>query len=144
MTREGDVSVWSDEVPTPNGLVFSLDGSVLYAAATFQEPGLYRIPVSSEGTAGTAERIVDYGSAAPDGLAIDSEGNVYVALATGGQIAKVDPEGNSTILTDNLRGIGPASIAFGQGDFDPCSLYVSSLFTTQLRRVGAGVLGVEK
>lgn len=148
VTRDGDVSVSSDEVPTPNGLVFSLDGTVLYAAATFQEPGLYRIPVSAENTAGAAEKLVAYGSEmnslAPDGLAIDSEGNVYVALATGGQIAKVDPEGNSTTLTDGLRGVGPASLAFGQGDFDPCSLYVTSLFSTQLYRVGAGVLGVEK
>ncbi len=140
---DGAVSVWSDEVPTPNGMVFSLDGSTLYVAATFQEAGLWRIPVSG-GTAGSAEKWVAYETSAPDGVAIDSEGNVYVALNTAGQIAKVDPEGNSTTLADEMRGVGPASIAFGQGDFDPCSLYVTSLFTTQMYRVGAGVLGVQK
>ncbi len=77
-------------------------------------------------------------------MAIDSEGNVYVALNTAGQIAKVDAKGNSTTITSDLRGVGPASIAFGQGEFDPCSLYVTSLFTFQMYRVGAGVLGVEK
>ena len=84
----------------------------------------------------------DTESRTPDGIAIDSEGNVYVALNTAGQIAKVDPEGNSTLLAVDL--IGPASLAFGQGDFDPCSLYVTSLFTQDLYRVGAGVPGVEK
>ena len=140
---DGNVTVWSDEVPTPNGMVFSLDGSTLYVAATFQEAGLWRIPVSGV-TAGTAEKWVAYETSAPDGVAIDSEGNVYVALNTAGQIAKVDVDGSSTTLADDLRGVGPASIAFGQGDFDPCSLYVTSLFTTQMYRIGAGVLGVQK
>ena len=143
VTWEGDVSVWSDEVPTPNGMVFSLDGSTLYVAATFQEAGLWRIPVA-DGVAGTAEKWVAYDTSAPDGVAIDSEGNVYVALNTAGQIAKVDAEGNSTTITSDLRGVGPASLAFGQGEFDPCSLYVTSLFTFQMYRVGAGVPGVEK
>jgi hypothetical protein len=31
-----------------------------------------------------------------------------------------------------------------QGDFDPCSLYVTSLLMNQLWRVGAGILGTEK
>lgn len=140
---DGNVSVWSDEVPTPNGMVFSLDGSTLYVAATFQEAGLWRVPVSGV-MAGTAEKWVAYETSAPDGVAIDSEGNVYVALNTAGQIAKVDADGNSTTLADDLRGVGPASIAFGQGDFDPCSLYVTSLFTTQMYRIGTGVLGVQK
>ena len=144
VTSEGAVSTWSDGVPTPNGMVFSLDGSTLYVAATFQEAGLWRIPVSDR-TAGTAEKWVAYDTSAPDGVAIDSEGNVYVALNTAGQIAKVDAEGNSSMLADDFPPrTGPASIAFGQGEFDPCSLYVTSLFTTQMYRVGTGVLGVEK
>jgi DNA-binding beta-propeller fold protein YncE len=143
VTWEGEVSVWSDEVPTPNGMVFSLDGSTLYVAATFQEAGLWRVPVT-DGAAGTAEKWVAYDTSAPDGVAIDSEGNVYVALNTAGQIVKVDAEGNSTTITSDLRGVGPASLGFGQGEFDPCSLYVTSLFTFQMYRVGAGVPGVEK
>ncbi len=142
VTWEGDVTTWSDGVPTPNGMVFSLDGSTLYVAATFQEEGLWRIPVSGEGVPGTAERWVAFDGLAPDGVAIDGEGNVYVALNTAGRIARVAPDGTSIDLATGMT--GPASLAFGQGDFDPCSLYVTSLFTKNLYRVGAGVLGVEK
>lgn len=143
VTWDGTVSPWVDQVPTPNGMVFSLDGAFLYVATTFEQTGLWRVPVSNEGEAGTPERWVEFeGSTAPDGVAIDSDGNVYVALNTAGQIAKVDGEGNATTLAMGL--FGPASLAFGQGDFDPCSLYVTSLFGTQLSRVGVGVLGVEK
>jgi gluconolactonase len=143
VTWEGDVTAWVDGVPTPNGMVFSLDGSTLYVATTFEQTGLWRVPVSTEGEAGVPERWVPFeGSSAPDGVAIDTEGNVYVALNTAGEIARVDPEGNVSTLAMDL--FGPASLAFGQGDFDPCSLYVTSLFGTQMSRVGAGVLGMEK
>ena len=43
VTWDGEVSVWNDEVPTPNGMVFSLDNSRLYVAATFEEEGLYEL-----------------------------------------------------------------------------------------------------
>jgi sugar lactone lactonase YvrE len=85
---------------------------------------------------------VPFEGTAPDGIAIDSEGNIYVALNAKGQIAKVVPEGNSTMLATGMT--GPASIAFGQGNFDPCSLYATSLYSTKMYRVGAGVLGIEK
>lgn len=143
VTWEGAVSTWVDGVPTPNGMVFSLDGSWLYVATTFEETGLWRVPVIEGNAAGTPDKWVAFDSStAPDGVAIDSEDNVYVALNTAGQIAKVDPEGNSSTLAMGMT--SPASLAFGQGDFDPCSLYVTSLFTTQMSRVGAGVLGVDK
>lgn len=142
VTREGVASTWVTGIPTPNGMVFSLDGSELYVATTFEEPGLWRIPIMEGGVAGAPEKWIEFATATtPDGVAIDTEGNVYVALNLAAEIARVDPEGNVTTLA-SLR--SPASLAFGQGGFDPCSLYVSSLFGTQLWRVGTGVLGVEK
>jgi gluconolactonase len=142
VTWEGDVSNWVSGVPTPNGMVFSLDGSTLYVASTFQEPGLWRVPVSAEGEAGTPEKWVTFPNATtPDGVAIDSEGNVYVALNIVGQIARVDPEGNMSIIAENVDTV--ASLAFGQGDFDPCSIYATSLGSEQLWRVGIGVAGTE-
>jgi gluconolactonase len=141
VTSEGDVSTWVEGVPTPNGMVFSHDGRMLYVASTFQEPGLWRVPVSETGEAGTPEKWVTFDLTTPDGVAIDSEGNVYVALNVTGQIAKVDPEGNTSIVAEGVEWV--ASLAFGQGEFDPCSIYATSLFDTQLWRVGVGVLGTE-
>jgi len=143
VTPEGATSTWVQGVPTPNGMVFSLDGQTLYVASTFQEPGLWRVPVSANGQAGTPEKWVTFASqTTPDGVAIDSEGNVYVALNVAGQIAKVDPTGNFTIIAEGVNTV--ASLAFGQGEFDPCSIYATSLFGTQLWRVGVGILGTEK
>jgi gluconolactonase len=141
VTWEGQVSTWVQGVPTPNGMVFSLDGRTLYVASTFEEPGLWIVPVSENGEAGTPEKWVAFESTTPDGVAIDSEGNVYVALNFTNQIAKVDPEGNASIIAEGVE--FAASLAFGQGEFDPCSIYVTSLFGRQLWRVGTGVLGTE-
>ena len=143
VTWDGVVTTWVEGVPTPNGMVFSLDQTTLYVASTFEEPGLWRVPVNESGEAGTAEKWVSFDEGTiPDGVAIDSEGNVYVALNVVGQIAQVDPDGNVTIIAEQVG--TAASLAFGQGEFDPCSIYATNLFGTQLWRVGIGILGTEK
>ncbi|MEM7435132.1 MAG: SMP-30/gluconolactonase/LRE family protein [Myxococcota bacterium] len=144
VTLDGEVSTWVTGVPTPNGMVFSLDESTLYVATTFTEPGVWRVPVSVEGNAGTPELWIPFEEGStPDGIAIDVDGNLYVALNLAGTIAKIDPEGNVT--EDFAELSAPASLAFGQGAFDPCSLYVTSLSPEgRLSRVGTGVLGVER
>lgn len=140
VTFEGRVSEWVRGVPTPNGIVFSLDRTTLYVATTSEQPGLWRIPVSPRGEPGVPERWVEFpDGSAPNGVAIDSEGNVYVALNLAGEVAKVDPEGNATTLATGVAGI--ASFAFGEGSRDPCSLYATNLLGTQMFRVGTGVLG---
>jgi gluconolactonase len=142
VTLDGDVSVWVEGVPTPNGMVFSLDNRTLYVAATFEGVGLWRVPVSDEGDAGTPEQWVSFDAAStPDGVAIDSEGNVYVALNINDEIAQVKPDGTVTIIAEGVD--TAASLAFGQGEYDPCSLYVTNLFDAQVWRVGIGVLGPE-
>lgn len=143
VTFDGEVSVWSEGVPTPNGMVFSLDEETLYVAATFDDIGLWRVPVSADGTAGTPEKWVAVDpDSTPDGLAIDSEGNVYMALTLAAQIVKVAPDGTVIVAAADIR--GPASLAFGQGEYDPCSLYVTNLFGSEVRRVGTGILGTEE
>jgi gluconolactonase len=141
VTFDGVVSVWVEGVPTPNGMVFSLDEKTLYVAATFEDTGLWRVPVLEDRSAGTPVKWVDLGPT-PDGVAIDSEDNVYVALNAVGQIAQVAPDGSFTIIAQGTDAV--ASLAFGRGEFDPCSIYATNLFGTQLWRVGIGIPGPEQ
>lgn len=141
VTADGQVAVWADDLPTPNGLVFDPAGAWLYVANTYGVPSEFgRIPVS-DGAAGSWETlaVLDDG-ATQDGVAIDAAGDIYVALNLPGQIARITPEGDQEIIAEGVD--WAASIAFGRGDdWDPCSLYATSLFSDALYRVGVGVPG---
>jgi len=78
-----------------------------------------RIPAVPGGSAGTPQLFLgptcDLSGA--DGLALDSAGNLYVALNIQGKIVRIDPDGNTTTIAaspgDPLY--FPSAIAFGTG-----------------------------
>ena len=140
----GVVRVWLDGVPSPNGMAFSPDGSVLYVASTFvSDPPIWAIPVGTDATPGAPESIATLDTGvAPDGLAVDVNGGIWVAANLSGEIVHVDPaDGSTTRLVHDLP--TPASLAFGQGDaFDPCSIYATSLYGDTVSRIATGVQGL--
>ena len=106
--KEGRTHLVANGLWVPNGLVRSLDGRILYVAETVPNRILwYRI--KSDGTLGPINILCDLPSkegvqAEPDGLAIDADGNIYVAhlgmaavqvVAASGTLVKTLPAGNS-------------------------------------------------
>lgn len=131
---DGSFALWSDAVASPNGMVFSADGSTLYVASTFTDPGLWAIPVSDGRPAGAARLVVAFaGGDTPDGVARDADGNIYVALNLVDTVVRVSPDGEVETLSDQLS--NPASLAFGRVPFDPCSLYITDLTGGPIARV---------
>jgi sugar lactone lactonase YvrE len=148
VTADGGVSVVIEQVESPNGMAYSPDGTYFYVASTFTPIGqLTRYEVDGEGLPieATAIEILQLGQAStPDGIAVDAEGKVYVAANIPGQLWRVDGSAD-TLQPGELvaEGLGsPASLAFGKGPgFDPCSIYLTQLFGSQVIRVGIGVPG---
>lgn len=145
---QGQVGELLTNVPSPNGMAFSPDGAHFYVASTFTPQGqLTRYELDGEGLPieATAIEILQLGQAStPDGIAIDAEGMVYVAANIPGQIWRVDGAAAALQAGELVaEGLGsPASLAFGRGEgFDPCSIYVTQLFGSQILRVGVGVAG---
>ncbi|MBL4689367.1 MAG: SMP-30/gluconolactonase/LRE family protein [Nannocystaceae bacterium] len=145
---DGAVSVVLENVPSPNGMAYSPDGDVLYVASTFTADGqLTRYDVDAMGLPdeSTAIEIMHLGpGSTPDGIAVDADGMVYVAANLPGEIWRVD--GAARALLDGelvVEGISsPASLAFGDGaGFDPCSIYATALFGSEVVRVSVGVEG---
>ena len=81
----------------PNGLVLSLDGKTLYVAETVPNR-IVKFPIVEPGKLGELETFAqlphrDGHQAEPDGLAIDSDGNLYVAHLGTNSVKVLDPRG---------------------------------------------------
>jgi len=115
-----------------NGVEFSNDGKTLFVANTaFHQ--IIQIKVNSDGSAGAASIFVT-GINAPDGIAIDSKGNMWICANQEDEIVVLDPTGKVIAKLGDFGGIDehgivrgllfPASLAFSK---DGGTLYVSNL-----------------
>ena len=142
-THGGSFTAWSSDPLlgpgsglTPpfgaNGVEFSNDGKTLFVANTaFHQ--LIQIPVKSDGSAGAASIFIT-GINAPDGIAIDPKGNIWVCANQEDEIVVLNPSGKVIAKLGDFNGIDqngiaqgllfPASLAFSR---DGATLYVSNL-----------------
>ncbi len=120
-------TIWVDNISTPNGMVFSHNGDELFVATTFEaDPPVHRIEIENH-AAKTTSVIGSFPLGTPDGLAIDANENIYIAINTPGELIRYDGV-SMTVLNDDLEGI--ASIAFapaGNPNWDDCYLYATRL-----------------
>ncbi len=128
---DGRAEIWTRAVPFPNGMALSRDGRTLYVAQIFSAIGpvvpdnaIWAIPIRGDRPAGPA-RIVARTERAPDGLAVDEYGRIYIADNGSGSIRRYDPDtGAMAIIAEDMPNV--ASLVFGEGRFDPLSLYATS------------------
>jgi sugar lactone lactonase YvrE len=124
-----------------NGVEFNPAGTILYVANTaFHQ--VIQIQVNSDGSAGKASILVT-GINAPDGIAVDQRGNLWICANQEDEIVVIDPSGKVIAKLGDFDGIDkdgvvegllfPASLAFSR---DGKELYVSNL-TLYLPYAGA-------
>ncbi len=107
----------------PNGVTLSLDEAFLFVT---DGQGLWRYPVSADGSTGTGTRIAQSAvGGGGDGMGIDCAGNLYVALQQ--KVIIVNPTGNGTMLGSiSMTAVqAVTNIAFGGTNHQ--TLYVSGL-----------------
>lgn len=145
---DGSLELFTLAVAHPNGMALTDDGSTLYVAQSFQQirpyvldDRLWSIPLAEGRPAGDPEVVASLGERAlNDGLAMDTEGRVYVAANVQGTIWRFDPASGETLLV--AEGIpGAGSLAFGRGSFDTTALYVTSTRTGTVWVVPVGSEG---
>jgi len=94
-----------------NGVEFSNDGSILFVANTaFHQ--IIQIPVNTDGSAGTASIFIT-GINAPDGIAIDSNNNIWVCANQEDEIVVIDNSGKVIAKLGDFEGIDPKGIVRG-------------------------------
>jgi sugar lactone lactonase YvrE len=121
---------WSTEVvldglTLPNGLGWSPDGATLYLVDSLAYE-IYAFAVTSDGIDIGSRRVVatfDERQGMPDGMCVDAEGCLWVAVWGGGRVERIAPDGRR-LRTVKLPVQQPSSCAFGGTGLDV--LYVTS------------------
>lgn len=149
---DGIPELWSTAVNHPNGLALSEDGNTLYVAQIFSNIRpvvgtdlIWAMSLKDGKPVKDARLVVRAGpNASPDGLAMDSEGRLYIAANRAGKIWRYDP-GTDEMLLIAEGMFGCASLAFGAGDFDHKSIYATTTFAQgrggKIWRIPVGTTG---
>lgn len=124
-----------------NGMALSPDGKYLYVVVSFL-PGVERIEILPDGSAGERSLVCTLPETVPDGLAFDVEGNLYVSCYAPNRIYKVTPGGEVTVFMDDWEAhtlSNPTNIAFGGPNLD--QLFAANIGRWHLTKIDAGVKG---
>jgi gluconolactonase len=108
--KNGKLTAVITDLSRPNGLALSRDGRTLYVANSANPPALYKYDVKADGSVANRQVFFDFskepGAGTPDGMKLDSLGNIwscgpggfYIFSPDGKLIGKIDlPE-----VTSNL------------------------------------------
>jgi gluconolactonase len=129
---EGEGVVVLDGVDWPNGIGFSPDGGVIYTA-DFASGRLFAHELAAAGA--TAGRVfVESPSGDADGLAVDGEGAIWLALGSGGGVGRFLPDGSLDAVLD-VPASFVSSVCFGGDDLR--DLYITTADNSEdLSRAG--------
>ena len=107
---DGTLQQLMNNVPSPNGLVLSPDENILFVAVT-RDNAIWRVPLVEGGVSKVGKFIQLSGGIGPDGLAIDDDGNLYVAHHGLGCLWQFDKRGEPKYRVDSSRGDWTTNIA---------------------------------
>ena len=107
------VTTLLENVTVSNGLAWSAEGHVVYYIDTpTHRVDAFDVEPASGALTGR-RRAVDVGDAMPDGMAIDDEGCLWVALWDGGGVRRYAPDGRLLEVVAVPEGGHVSSVAFG-------------------------------
>ncbi|MEV6716273.1 SMP-30/gluconolactonase/LRE family protein [Lentzea sp. NPDC051208] len=98
-------------VTVSNGLCFSEDGRTMYYIDTLPHRSIEAFDVSSNGELSGRRVVSQVDGGNPDGLAIDVEGNLWVAVWDAAQIRRYTPTGR-LLTTIDLPASRPTAVTF--------------------------------
>jgi gluconolactonase len=128
----GLARVLSEEITWPNGIGVSPDASTIYVS-DYARAAVLAVP--AEG--GSAEQFAHAPCGSADGLALDAEGGVWLALGEGGAIARFRADGSLDDVVE-LPARFVSSLCFGGEDM--CDVLITTADNLVDERLGGSVL----
>lgn len=113
---DGQLECLLDTVPSPNGIVTSPDGRLLFIAAT-RDNAVWRGVINANGLLTKVGRFfAQNGPGGPDGLAMTADGDLIAAFVGSGLVWRVDPLGRPVQVWDcSAFGSMPTNVAIEPG-----------------------------
>ena len=140
---EGKGEIWQEgPFNFANGLAMAPGEKYLYVAVSFL-PGVERITINADGTAGERTLVCTLPETVPDGLAFDADGNLYVSCYAPNRIYKVAPDQSVTVWIDDWEAhtlSNPTNIAFGGEQLD--QIFVANIGRWHITKIEGGVRGL--
>ena len=140
----GDGTIWHQgPCNFANGLALDINEKYLYVVCSWL-PGIERIKINADGTAGNREVYAMMPQTLPDGIAFDEEDNLYVACYTPNAIYKINNQREVQLFIDDWEAhtlSNPTNIAFGGKNFD--ELFTSNLGRWHISKIPMKVKGLK-
>jgi gluconolactonase len=116
LRTNGQLDMVLDCIPSPNGLVLSLDENTVFVNVT-RANAVWRVPLLHDGTAfKVGEFIRMSGGGGPDGLAMDKKGNLAVAHLGMGTVWLFSTLGEPLVRILSCTGLLTTNVAYGGPD----------------------------
>ena len=129
----GKLSCLLNNVPSPNGIALNPAENLLYVAAT-RANSVWRAMLLPDGSITRVGNFIQMsGGSGPDGLAVDQEGNLFVAHAGIGVVWKFSSRGEPLLRINSCAGHMTTNLAFGGKDNQ--DLFITESETGSILRV---------
>ena len=126
-----------------NGAALDANEKHLYVVCTWL-PGVERIEINEDGSAGKREVYCTLPQTCPDGIAFDEDENLYVACYAPNSIFRVNKKQEVSLLIDDWEAhtlSNPTNIAFGGKNFD--ELFTANLGRWHISRIALKTKGLK-
>jgi gluconolactonase len=137
ITKRGELELLAKDVPYPNGIAFSPDEKKLYVSNSRPEKFWMVYEVVGDGVIANGRKFFDAtaiaGDNVPDGMKVDTAGNVYATGPAGLMIFSPEAKLLGTLVLPEL----PSNCAWG--DADAKSLYITA--RTSIYKIRVNVAG---
>lgn len=142
LSADGRLEMILNNVPSPNGIAFSPDQSLLYVAAT-RGNAIWRAPIESTGDISRVGIFIQLsgGLAGPDGIAVDEQGGLAVCINGFGTVWVFNRLGEPLLRIRSPEGIATTNCAFG--GIDNRRLFITESETGTILSVDLEIPGLK-
>ena len=140
LDHEGCLHKKIDHVTNSNGICWNATASLMYYIDTPTKKVLTYPFDNTTGNLGTPTELIDTEAAgiegSPDGMTIDVDGNLWIAMCHGGAVIQVDTQAGSIVRKSSFPCVETTACTFGGAHYD--RLFVTTGLHKTLREPDAG------